>query len=463
MILDRTTYEAWLLDRIEGNLTPAQERELDAFLAENPDLGTDITGLPTIDAGASDPIDWKNGLKKRLPPTGMPDVSRLNEFLVARLEGDLDKTQELALHKFLFEHPEHEQDAKRVAASKSVAEQVPFGHKPTIERNFPPQGIPDAHRLTDFLIAAQEGDLSPEQQHALVGYLAAHPEARRDERLVAAARVTSERIIFRGKEGLKKREVRVIALWQRYAAAASIALLLGFAWWVMRGEQADGPAIARKEKVTPVLPEKNTTQDPGTQVQGKQKEQRPQGPEGETLREPKQGHEGEQGAAGSRPHLREDAPVGKDGDPAEQQQPAPFVVPVDPEPEPQFVESPEPVQQEPAPALAQDPLPTPKEESQGTQVAVLQEERPATASVDHPSEGGTPVGTVLANTVRNGVLETGARNEGLDRDDALAMVNKGLGAITGGEGGVEVQRKTTRDRWKVRLGKNLAISASTGR
>ena len=45
MILDRTTYEAWLLDRIEGNLTPAQERELDAFLAENPDLGTDITGV----------------------------------------------------------------------------------------------------------------------------------------------------------------------------------------------------------------------------------------------------------------------------------------------------------------------------------------------------------------------------------------------------------------------------------
>jgi hypothetical protein len=85
------------------------------------------------------------------------------------------------------------------------------------------------------------------------------------------------------------------------------------------------------------------------------------------------------------------------------------------------------------------------------------------ASVEHSSTGGTPIGAVLANTVRNGVLETRERTGGLDREDALAMVNKGLGAITGGEGGVEVQRKTTRDRWKVRLGKNLAISASTGR
>ena len=38
MNLDRTTYEAWLLDRIEGNLTPAQERETAAFLAANPTL-----------------------------------------------------------------------------------------------------------------------------------------------------------------------------------------------------------------------------------------------------------------------------------------------------------------------------------------------------------------------------------------------------------------------------------------
>ena len=55
MKLDRTTYEAWLLDRIEGNLTPAQERELDAFLAAHPDLDADISGLPHVDTGEATP------------------------------------------------------------------------------------------------------------------------------------------------------------------------------------------------------------------------------------------------------------------------------------------------------------------------------------------------------------------------------------------------------------------------
>ena len=47
MILDRITYEAWLLDRIEGNLTPEQERQLDAFLAANPDLPADLGAFPS--------------------------------------------------------------------------------------------------------------------------------------------------------------------------------------------------------------------------------------------------------------------------------------------------------------------------------------------------------------------------------------------------------------------------------
>jgi hypothetical protein len=111
----------------------------------------------------------------------------------------------------------------------------------------------------------------------------------------------------------------------------------------------------------------------------------------------------------------------------------------------------------------------PSVEEHGTPDPVHEQAQPAMASVDAAREGGTPIGTVLANTVRNGVLESGTRNGGLDRDDALAMVNRGLGAITGGQGGVEVERKPAqagkpaRDRWKVRLGQHLSISASTGR
>ena len=39
--IDHTNYEAWLLDRLEGNLSVDQERALDAFLFQhsNPLLG----------------------------------------------------------------------------------------------------------------------------------------------------------------------------------------------------------------------------------------------------------------------------------------------------------------------------------------------------------------------------------------------------------------------------------------
>ncbi len=456
MKLDRTTYEAWLLDRIEGNLTPAQERELDDFLAANPDLSVDSSGLPALEGDAAEAFDGKDALKKRLPPIGLPDAARINDFLIARLEGDLDAAQTQALDKFLYEHPQFEQDAKRIGASRSDARPVPFEDKPSIERHFPPRGMPDKHRLTEFLIAAQEGDLSKEQQRSLAHYLASHPEARRDERLILASKVPAERIVFTGKEGLKKREVRVIALWQRYAVAASIALLLGFAWWVMRTENSDEPAIAGTEKhkvevVAPPVQPAPDAQDPDATIPGAKLEE--SGEKSATEPKAERGH-----GPDARPAQdeRKDVPVSS---PHEERLNTPQVpaAPLEaPAPEPQLVETPTPDQEQPAPEVAQTPVP-----DQVIPTTGAGEE--TAASVGSASEGGTPIGTVLANTVRQGVLDSEERTNGLDGSDVLAMANKAIGAVTGGKGRVDVAAKGTRTGWKLRFGQNLAISASTGR
>ncbi|MFT3884336.1 MAG: hypothetical protein QM724_02560 [Flavobacteriales bacterium] len=160
MILDRSTYEAWLLDRLEGHLTPEQERELDAFLAANPDLPAGLGELPRVE-GSVAVFGAKDKLKRVYPPTGRPDIARLDDFLVARLEGDLSARQEQQLDRLLYEHPERVQDARRMAASRVPRTPIPFTAKGTVERHFPPQGLPDRHRLTDFLIAAQEGVFHP--------------------------------------------------------------------------------------------------------------------------------------------------------------------------------------------------------------------------------------------------------------------------------------------------------------
>jgi hypothetical protein len=73
------------------------------------------------------------------------------------------------------------------------------------------------------------------------------------------------------------------------------------------------------------------------------------------------------------------------------------------------------------------------------------------------------LGTFLANRMRSDVLETPRRADALDRRDALAMADKAIGKITGGQGGVDVQRSATRDRFLLRLGRNFSLSASRGR
>ncbi len=444
MKLDRTTYEAWLLDRIEGRLTPAQEHELDAFLAANPDLDVPTEELPSV-PDETLPFDLKAELKKSFPPTGAIDGARLNDFLVALREGDLSDAQRKDLERYLYEHPEAARDAKLMDLSGVSGETVAFDEKGSIERHFPPQGGPDKHRLTDFLIAALENDLSPEQGAALESYLMAHPEAQRDARLVAASRVRPEPIVFRDKDRLKKKEGRVIVMWQRYAVAASIALLLGFVWWMNAGGD-EQEQVADQEK--PVQGGTSGTQDNATT------RITPQEATPESV-----GQQSVQQATGtSEPSQERTRP---EVQPQQAPKPMEGVVP---NPEPVFAEEPEAPREEarPDPLLAQENLP------ENPQQVHAQEPAPAESSTTliaatRPAEGGTPVGTVLANAVRDGVIDTDKRDAALDGDDALAMVNKGLGAITGGQGRMEMERKGTRDRWKLRLGRNIAISASTGR
>lgn len=435
MKLDRDTYEAWLLDRLEGLLTPEQERDLDAFLVDNPDLGTGALDLPAVSPDAETFLS-KAGLKRVYPPTGLVDEAHLNDHLAARVEGDLTAEQEQALDKFLYEHPELAQHSRRMALSKVVPGNEVFAAKSTIERHFPPKGLPDAHRLTDFLVAELEGDLDARQREALKSHVRDNQHAQRERRLMGLTRVSPEAVVFMGKEGLKKREGRVIVLWTRLAAAASIALLLGMAWWMLRGDTADEPRVAEEKRddvrlvpraPAPVVPAPAEAQQPAAVQQG-----------------------GDKTVPGTQERAPVQAPVPSSAPEAPVRPiPAPEVMP-DPTLEPQLARQPEEVP-------AQEPVSQPEQP----------DEQPATANApvmdDRPIEGGTSVGTYLANTVRQGVLASEERSSGLDQRDAMAMVNKGLAAVTGGKGGVQVERTSARERVKLRLGKAFSITASTGR
>lgn len=192
MKLDRHTYEAWLLDRMEGRLTAEQERELAAFLLAHPDLDVAFDPTPLdlsgIDSGHPD----KETLKRDLPPTGMPTAGTLADFLIARGEGDLTPEQDQALQAFIGSDPERAKSARQFMAAHIIHGAEAYGDRRALHRDLPPTGPVDRYSLPDHLIAALEGDLDPQGMQALNVYLSAHPEARREEALFHAAKVPAD-------------------------------------------------------------------------------------------------------------------------------------------------------------------------------------------------------------------------------------------------------------------------------
>lgn len=439
MKLDESTYEAWLLDRMEGLLSVEQEEALEAFLRERPHLRPEEGSLPTLHEVKVVYPD-KAGLRKELPPAGAPTAARLDDFLVARVQQELDPRQEQQLSRLLYEHPAAERQAKLMALAHVPKDPVPYAEKESLQRHFPPQGLPDAHRLTDFLIADLEGDLTPGQRQALLAYLAAHPGARQEQARVDRTKSEPEHMAFPGKQQLKKRPVRVLPLWSRLAVAASVLLLVSAGIWFLRSRQlsdrgGDGAMpIARVDKernparTLPAAPVQEPAQ-PEVPV--------PQGPV--------------------------EAPA------ATHQAPAPTrIAPALPPPNtghaPQMLPGSGPDLEPAEPLIAE--VPEAPQAAQEEEPLALTPDMPATRQVAPTTDertAGQSLGHYLANAVRGKLLDEPARRNNLDDRDLLAATDKVVRTVTAGEGSVSGQRTDDRERFQLRLGRNFSISGSRQR
>lgn len=105
MQINRENYEAYLLDYMEGTLSPETEKDLVKFMADNPDLYYaidlhDITVLPEkINFPYKESIK-KGGLNREI------NRDNFEQFCIARAEGDLPSSAEKKLHLFLEKNPD---------------------------------------------------------------------------------------------------------------------------------------------------------------------------------------------------------------------------------------------------------------------------------------------------------------------------------------------------------------------
>ncbi len=108
MNINRENYEAFLLDYLESNLSPAQVAELMVFLEMNPDLKEALEGFEMMTLNPDDSVSFpdKNSLKKQtIAPHAGIGGENYEEMMIASVEGLLSGEEEEDLKIFLGLNP----------------------------------------------------------------------------------------------------------------------------------------------------------------------------------------------------------------------------------------------------------------------------------------------------------------------------------------------------------------------
>jgi hypothetical protein len=95
MIPDRSNYEIWFTEWLDGNLNEKQVEEFMIFLKENPDLSEELHGLASVSLEPPEiKFDGKKNLKKS--QTDLSD-SQFEHLCISSLENDLTPLQKVEL------------------------------------------------------------------------------------------------------------------------------------------------------------------------------------------------------------------------------------------------------------------------------------------------------------------------------------------------------------------------------
>jgi hypothetical protein len=124
MDISRNNYETYFLDFLEGNLQPDEEGAVLEFVENNPDLKSELDLMRSLYLTPDDSISFSdaNSLKKEFIPTAEINPGNVDDFLAAKLEGDLDDISLANLEEFLELNPEYQKEWQRMTMTRLVPE-----------------------------------------------------------------------------------------------------------------------------------------------------------------------------------------------------------------------------------------------------------------------------------------------------------------------------------------------------
>ena len=116
--INRDNYEAFIMDYMEGNLSPSQEDEFLKFMDANPDIKEEMLEWEEVKINPPRDIYFQKKEILKKTNTIFPDESPFEEHCIAKLEGDLTKNEALLFDKYIKKEPERAQTFKLYSKTK---------------------------------------------------------------------------------------------------------------------------------------------------------------------------------------------------------------------------------------------------------------------------------------------------------------------------------------------------------
>jgi len=129
---DRSNYETWLIDWLDGTLTAQHTDELMAFLNQNPDIREEADSL--MIARISPANDAFPGKEKLLKSSAEIEVSQIEFLSASYLEGDLSPEQKADLLQNIELNPANREFFDKIQKTKIDPPVVSYRHKNNLKR-----------------------------------------------------------------------------------------------------------------------------------------------------------------------------------------------------------------------------------------------------------------------------------------------------------------------------------------
>ena len=198
------------------------------------------------------------------------DRHNYEEYFILYMDNELSIDQRRLVEAFILQHPDLKGELDLLLQYKLVPDTaIVFTNKE--ELMSPPAdtreaGVPaliTADNYEEWLLLYIDNELSPEQKTRVEQFIAGNPSLKEEFILLQQTRLQAEKIVFRDKAALYRKEERVRQLpvrWWRVAAAAVLLISLGVATAVIvnkksaveKGEIVKGDP--EKEKTTAPVP-----------------------------------------------------------------------------------------------------------------------------------------------------------------------------------------------------------------